>query len=186
MAKSWYIVQVFTGYEQKIESTLKRLLANGELDSNVLTEVKVPVETVLEETKNNKIRERKNKILPGYVMVEMDLPELGWKSTCNAIRRIQGVNGFVGTSPTERPRPISTEEAKRVFQLTGELKGEKKTKSKQTFEIGDRVKITEGPFATCDGTVEEISNDLTKLKVGVEVFGRMTPVEVDCTSVAKI
>ena len=186
MSKSWYIVQVFTGYEQKIENTLKRLLANGELDSEILTEVKVPMETVLEETKNKGVRERKNKILPGYVMVEMDLPDLGWKSTCNAIRRIQGVNGFVGTSPTERPRPISTEEAKRVFQLAGELRGEKKARSKQTYDVGDHVKITAGPFATFSGTVEEISSDMTKLKVNVQIFGRETPVELECNQVTRI
>ena len=186
MSKSWYIVQVFTGYEEKIEGTLKRLLANGEIDSNVLTEVRVPKETVVEESKNHKLRERKIKILPGYIMVEMDLPELGWKTTCNAIRRIQGVNGFVGTQPTERPRPISTEEAKRVFQVSGDLKGEKRSKTKQAFEVGDNVKITDGAFATFDGTVEEISSDMTKLKVNVQIFGRATPVELECTQVSKI
>lgn len=185
MSKSWYIVQVFTGYEQKIENTLKRLLANGELDSNILTEVKVPMETVLEEDKKGKAREKKSKILPGYIMVEMDLPEIGWKPTCNAIRRIQGVNGFVGIAPTERPRPISTEEAKRVFQLTGELKGEKKAKSKM-YEVGDHVKITAGAFASFNGTVEDVNSDMTKLKVNVQIFGRATPVELECSQVEKI
>lgn len=186
MSKSWYIVQVFTGYEQKIEGTLKRLLSAGEIDSEVLTEVKVPMETIIEETKDKKTRERKNKILPGYIMVEMDLPDLGWKATCNAIRRIQGVTGFVGTAPTERPRAISTEEAKRIFQLSGELKGDKKPRSKQNFEIGDHVKIISGPFATFDGTVEEISSDMAKLKVNVQIFGRATPVELECNQVEKI
>ena len=189
MSKSWYILQVFTGYEQKIENTLKRLLANGELDSNVLTDVRVPMETVLVERKNEKtgkttLVERKAKVLPGHVMVEMDLPELGWKVTCNAIKRIQGVNGFLGVS--ERPRPISTEEVKRVFQVSGDLKSEKKSKVKRSFEVGEHVKITEGPFSTFDAVIEEISSDMTKLKVTVQIFCRATPVELECTQVSKI
>ncbi len=191
MSKSWYILQVFTGYEQKIEGTLKRLLSSGDIDSNVLTDVRVPMETVVEETKDKKTgekktRERKTKLLPGYVMVEMDLPEIGWKATCNSIIKIQGVTSFVGVPRSERPRPISSDEAKRIFQQSGDLKGEKKPRAKQTYEIGDKVKIAEGPFASFDGTVEEVSSDATKLKVTVQIFGRATPVELECTQVQKI
>src|SRR5574344_562969 len=185
MAKSWYIVHTYTGYENKIERTLRTLLDSKELDPAVVTDIKVPVEEIVE-VKDGKKHSRKNKFLPGYIMLEMDLPQLGWKSTCSAIRRIQGVTGFVGTNPSERPRPITTDEAKNLLQKAGEIKGEKTVRVKQTFEVGDQVKITDGPFATFSGSVEEVNAEKNKLRVMVQIFGRATPVEVDLLQAEKI
>lgn len=185
MAKSWYILQTFSGYEQKVEREIRQRLEVGDIDSSVLTDVKVPMEEVVE-IRNGKKYSRNNKILPGYIMLEMDLPQLGWKTTCNSVRRIQGVNGFVGTSPMERPRPISTEEAKNLLQVAGEIKGEKQVRVKQSFEIGETVKITDGPFATFSGSIEDINAEKNKLRVSVQIFGRATPVEVDVLQVEKI
>ena len=184
MAKSWYIVHTYTGYENKIERTIRQMLEAGELDSNVVSDVKVPVEEVVE-IKDGKKRSRKNKFLPGYIMMEMDLPEIGWKDVCGAIRHIQGVTGFVGTNPNVRPRPISSDEAKNLLQKSGDIKGEKTVRVKQSYELGDQVKITEGPFATFTGTVEEINAEKNKLRVMVQIFGRATPVEVDLLQVEK-
>ena len=125
-------------------------------------------------------------ILPGYVMIEMDLPTIGWKDICSQIRRIRGVNGFVGTSPSEKPRPISPDEAKRMLLIAGEIKGEKAVRVNQSYEIGDNVKITDGPFASFSGKVEEILADKNKLRVNVQIFGRLTAVEVDILQVQKI
>jgi transcriptional antiterminator NusG len=186
MSKSWYIVQTYAGYENKIERTIRTKLEECELDSAVVTDVKVPVEEVVEITKDGKKRTRKNKFLPGYIMLEMDLPSIGWKNTCSVIRSIQGVNGFVGTNPNERPRPISSDEAKNILQKAGEIKGEKSVRIKQIYSIGDQVKITEGPFATFSGAVEEIYADKSKLRVMVQIFGRATPVEVDFTQVERL
>ena len=147
--------------------------------------MKVPTEEVTE-VRNNKKHVKNNLLLPGYIMVEMDLPQIGWKDVCSQIRRIQGVTGFVGTSPSERPRPISGEEAKRMLLAAGELKGEKAVRVKQSYDIGDNVKITEGPFATFSGTVEEVMAERNKLRVNVQIFGRVTPVEVDVLQVEKI
>lgn len=185
MARSWYIVHVYTGYEQKINRTLSEMIAENKIDSSVLIQVKVPTEEVTE-VRNNKKHVKNNLLLPGYIMVEMDLPEIGWKDVCSQIRRIQGVTGFVGTSPSERPRPISGEEAKRMLLAAGELKGEKAVRVKQSYDIGDNVKITEGPFATFSGTVEEVMAERNKLRVNVQIFGRVTPVEVDVLQVEKI
>ena len=99
---------------------------------------------------------------------------------------VQLALGFVGTSPSERPRPISGEEAKRMLLAAGELKGEKAVRVKQSYDIGDNVKITEGPFATFSGTVEEVMAERNKLRVNVQIFGRVTPVEVDVLQVEKI
>ena len=185
MARSWYIVHVYTGYEQKINRTLSEMIAENKIDSSVLIQVKVPTEEVTE-VRNNKKHVKNNLLLPGYIMVEMDLPQIGWKDVCSQIRRIQGVTGFVGTSPSERPRPISGEEAKRMLLAAGELKGEKAVRVKQSYDIGDNVKITEGTFATFSGTVEEVMAERNKLRVNVQIFGRVTPVEVDVLQVEKI
>lgn len=185
MAKSWYILQTYTGYEQKIDRILHKLIEDGSISSEVLTDIKVPTEEIVE-VRNGKKHVSNNLLLPGYIMLEMDLPQLGWKTTCSQIRRIQGVTGFVGTNPSERPRPIKPDEAKNLLQQAGEIKGEKAVRVKQSYEVGDKVKINEGPFATFDGTVEEVDAGKNKLRVNVQIFGRATPVEVDVTQVEKI
>ncbi|WP_191014274.1 transcription termination/antitermination protein NusG [Treponema zioleckii] len=185
MAKSWYIVHTYTGYEKKIERTIRTKLDERELDSSVVTDVKVPEEEIVE-VKDGKKKTRKNKFLSGYIMLEMDLPQLGWKNTCSVIRSIQGVTGFVGTNPNEKPRPISNDEAKNILMKTGEIKGDKNVRIKQDYAVGDQVKITAGPFATFSGSVEDINAEQNKLRVLVQIFGRATPVEVDLTQVEKL
>ena len=185
MARSWYILHTYTGYEQKINRTLNTLLAENKLDPAVVLQIKVPTEEVVD-VRNGKKHTRNNLILPGYIMIEMDLPQVGWKNTCAQIRRIQGVTGFVGTNPSERPRPISADEAKNLLQAAGELKGEKSVRIKQNFEIGDQVKITEGPFASFSGAIEDVNAEKNKLRVNVQIFGRAPPVEVDILQVEKI
>ena len=185
MAKSWYILHTYSGYEQKIERTLNKMLDEGSLDSAVVTSIRVPMEEV-EEVRDGKKRTHNEKLIPGYIMLEMDLPQLGWKAICNEIRHIQGVTGFVGTNPNERPRPISTDEAKNLLQQSGEIKGEKVVRIKQNYEIGDQVKITDGPFASFSGAIEEINTEKNKLRVNVQIFGRATPVEVDVLQVEKV
>src|SRR5574344_29321 len=185
MAKSWYIVHTYTGYENKIERTLRTLLDSKELDPAVVTDIKVPVEEIVE-VKDGKKHSRKNKFLPGYIMLEMDLPQLGWKATCSSIRRIQGVTGFVGTNPSERPRPISVDEAKNLLQKSGAIKGEKPIHIKQSFAVGDSVKITDGPFATFSGKIDDVNTEKDKLRVIVQIFGRETPVEVSLEQAEKI
>ncbi len=185
MAKSWYIVHTYAGYEQKIERTIRKLLEENKIDPAVVGDVRVPMRNVVVDTGNGKLRKQSDKVLPGYIMIEMDLPQIGWKTTCSAIRAIEGVTGFVGTKPLERPRPISNDEAKGILQLCGEIKGEK-LPSRQNFDIDDNVKITEGPFATFSGVVEEVNTEKNKLRVNVQIFGRVTPVEVDMTQVEKI
>lgn len=185
MSKNWYILHTYTGYEGKIERTIRTYLEAGDLDPAIVCNVKVPVEELVE-IKDGKKRTRNNKFLPGYIMLELDLPDLGWKATCTTIRRISGVTGFVGTNPSERPRPISAEEAKILLQKSGEIKGEKPVHVKQTFAVGDQVKINDGPFATFSGSVEEVNMEKEKLRVMVQIFGRATPVEVDLLQVEKL
>ena len=168
MAKGWYILSTYLGSESKVERTIRSYIDSGALSSYVVLGVKVPLE----------VRE--------YVFVELDLPDLNWKDTCTKIRRIQGVTGFVGTNSNERPRPISADEAKALLQKAGEIKGEKPTRMKQTFSVGEKVKIIEGAFASFTGTIEEVNLEKNKLRVMVEIFGRATPVELDLLQVEKI
>jgi transcriptional antiterminator NusG len=185
MAKGWYILHTYTGYEGKVERTIHSLLETGELLATVVITVKIPVEEVVE-VKDGKKKFITKKFFPGYIMIEMDLPELGWKDTCSAIRRIQGVTGFVGTKGNERPRALSPDETKKLLQKTGEIKGEKNVRIRQNFSVGEQVKIIEGAFASFTGSIEEVNLEKSKIRVMVGIFGRATPVEVDLLQVEKI
>lgn len=185
MSRSWYILHTYTGYENKIERTIKTLIESGDIDGSVVLDVKVPEEKVTE-IKNGKETSRMNKFLPGYVMLEMDLPEFGWKDVCARIRKIQGVTGFVGTKPSVRPVPISVDEAKNILLSAGAIGSEKAAHIKHSFSVGEHVKITEGPFASFEGLVKEIFAEKEKLTVEVQIFGRPTPVEVSFLHAVKI
>ena len=116
----------------------------------------------------------------------MDLPDKGWKPVCSLVRRIPGVTGFVGSTANLKPQPISSEEARSILQKTGEIKGEKVLKPKQSFSVGESVRIVDGPFDSFTGTIEEVNLEKAKLRVMVGIFGRATPVEVDFLQVEKI
>jgi transcriptional antiterminator NusG len=185
MSKGWYILHTYSGYENKIERTIRSLIETGDISASVILDIKVPIEEVVE-VKDGKKRNVTKKFLPGYILIEMELPELGWKATCSAIRKIQGVTGFVGTPSGVRPQPISPDEAKAILQKAGEIKGEKSPRMKQSFAIGETVKIIDGPFDSFTGTIEEVNAEKNKLRVMVGIFGRSTPVEVDLLQVEKI
>jgi transcription termination/antitermination protein NusG len=184
MAKSWYVLHVYSGYENKIERTIRMLIENGDLSRDIITDVKVPSEEVVD-VKDGKRRSSSRKILPGYLLVEMDLPEDSWKATCAGIRKITGVTGFVGATQHHKPQPISAEEARGVLQRAGEIKGDRGARTRQTFSQGEQVKIIDGPFESFAGTIEEVIPEKSKLKVMVGIFGRATPVEVDMLQVEK-
>ncbi len=184
MAKGWYVLHTYSGYENKIEKTLRKMIQEQNLGEYIF-DIKVPSEQVVE-VKDGKKKVSTKKFLPGYILLEMDLPDQGWKPICSAIRRIPGVTGFVGSSPNLKPQPISQEEARSIFQKTGEIKGEKVLKPKQTFSVGESVRIIDGPFDSFTGTIEEVNLEKGKLRVMVGIFGRATPVEVDFLQVEKI
>lgn len=184
MAKGWYVVHTYSGYENKIEKTIRKLMDDPKVAASVF-DIKVPSEEVVE-IKDGKRKVSSKKILPGYILLEMDLPNIGWKYPCSMIRRIQGVTGFVGTLDGSKPQPISDDEARRIFQKTGDIKSDKVIRPKQSFSVGEHVKIVDGPFDTFTGTVEEVNTERSKLKVTVGIFGRSTPVEVSFLQVEKI
>jgi transcriptional antiterminator NusG len=185
MAAGWYVLHTYSGYENKIEKILRLMLGSGDLNKEIVKDIKIPQEEIVE-VRDGKKRTQTRKFFPGYVLVEMDLPELEWKETCSKIKKIQGVTGFVGTPADRRPQPLSGDEARGILQRSGEIKGEKPVRSRQSFNVGEQVKIIDGPFESFTGTIEEVNQEKNKLKVMVGIFGRNTPVEVDLLQVEKL
>jgi len=187
MATGWYVLHTYSGYENKIEKTIRMMTGSGELDKDIVRDVKVPSEEVVE-IRDGKKRTQTKKFLPGYILVEMDLPneEQQWKLTCSKIKRIQGVTGFVGTQANKKPNPLSGDEARSILQKAGEIKGERPVRTRQAFAPGEQVKIIDGPFESFTGTIEDVNLEKNKLKVMVGIFGRNAPVEVDLLQVEKL
>ena len=187
MATGWYVLHTYSGYENKIEKTIRMMLDMGDLDKEVVRDIKVPSEEVVE-VRDGKKRTIVRKFLPGYILIEMDLPDsdIGWKIPCSKIKKIQGVTGFLGTQSDRKPQPLSGDEARAILQKSGEIKGERVARSRQAFAAGDQVKIIDGPFGSFTGTIEEVNQEKNKLKVMVGIFGRNVPVEVDLMQVEKI
>jgi transcriptional antiterminator NusG len=186
VATGWYVLHTYSGYENKIEKTIRMMIEKGELDREAVRDVKIPSEEVVE-VRDGKKRTQTRKFLPGYILVEMDLPDtdMGWKLPCSKIKKIQGVTGFVGTPSDRKPQPLSSDEARAILQKSGEIKGERPVRARQTFSPGEQVKIIDGPFESFTGTIEEVNQEKNKLKVMVGIFGRNTPVEVDLLQVEK-
>jgi transcriptional antiterminator NusG len=184
MAKGWYVLHTYSGHENKVEKFIRKLMEESPFDE-VITDVKVPSEEVVE-VKDGKRKVTNKKFLPGYILLEMDLPEHGWKRISSQIRKIQGVTGFVGSMGGSKPQPISADEARSILQKTGEIRSDKVVKPKQSFSVGEAVRIIEGPFDTFTGTIEEVNLEKGKLRVSVGIFGRSTPVEVDFLQVEKV
>jgi transcriptional antiterminator NusG len=186
MARAWYVVHTYSGHELKVQRHMLKLVQD-KVFGDAVTDVKVPSEDVVE-IKDGKKKITSKRFLPGYVLVEMDLPDdpMGWKDVCANIRRIGGVTGFVGTSREQKPQPISQEEARTILAKTGEIKADKVLKPKQSFSAGEAVRIIDGPFESFTGSIEEVNIEKGKLRVLVGIFGRSTPVEVDLLQVEKI
>ena len=117
MATGWYVLHIYSGYENKIEKTIRMMIEMGELEKEIVRDVKIPSEEIVE-VKDGKMRTLAKKFLPGYILVEMDLPDadMGWKIPCSKIKKIQGVTGFVGTMAGRKPQPLTSDEARAILQ----------------------------------------------------------------------
>jgi len=172
---NWYIVQTFSGFEQKVAEVLKETIQKKEL-SDKITEVLVPMHEVTIVKKGKRVQ-RKKKYFPSYVLVKMEMN----KELYHMIKNIQKVTGFLGTTGT--PVPVSDNE---IDKILGNIKeGALTPEPSLSFEIGEQVKVCEGPFASFSGLVEEVDEDKSKLKVSVSIFGRPTPIELEYNQVEK-
>ncbi|MGL4525318.1 MAG: transcription termination/antitermination protein NusG [Spirochaetia bacterium] len=184
MARGWYVLSVYSGHEGKIEKFLRTMMDRSEVSG--LLDVCVPMEEVVEVV-NGKRRTVNKKFLPGYVLLDMDLPENGWQECCLKIKHIQGVLGFVGQSEGgAKPNPISQDEARTILQKSGDIKVEKAVRLRQDYRLGEKVRIIDGPFDGFTGDIEGVDADRGKLRVMVPIFGRDTPVELDFSQVERL
>ena len=172
---SWYIVQTFSGFEQKVAETLKETIKKSKLDEKI-TDVLVPTHQVTE-VKRGKRVQKKKKFFPSYVLVKMEMN----KELYHMIKNIQKVTGFLGSSGS--PARVSDAE---IDKILGNIKeGSLIPEPSVTFDIGEQVKVCEGPFASFTGLVEEVDEEKSRLKVSVSIFGRPTPVELEYNQVEK-
>lgn len=176
MSCRWYIVQAHSGFEKKVADAIRERAEQKEL-TELFEDFFVPVETVSEVKKGKKVNVER-KFFPGYVMVKMKINDDTWQLVKNTPR----VTGFLGGSGN-RPQPISEREAEQIFKQVQE--GIESPRNTVEYEIGDSVKVTDGPFDSFVGVVEGIDEEKNKLKVAVSIFGRSTPVELDYTQVEK-
>ena len=176
----WYVVHTYSGYENKVRSNLFNVVASRNMEDRVF-EVVIPMEDVVEFKGGKKVTVAK-KVFPGYLLVRCDLDDDTW----GAVRNTPGVTGFVG--PGTKPTPLSRREVESILQVktAGETEAAKKTRPRLEYEVGESVRVREGPFADFTGTIAEINEDQLKLKVLVNIFGRETPVELDFAQVAKL
>jgi transcriptional antiterminator NusG len=176
----WFVVHTYAGYENKVKSNLESRIASMNMEERIF-EVVIPVEDVIE-FKNGKKQVVSKKVFPGYLLVRMDLDDDSWY----VVRNTPGVTGFVGLGA--RPTPLSRREVESILQVkaAGDTETTKKTRPRLEYEVGESVRVKEGPFADFTGTIAEINEDQLKLKVLVNIFGRETPVELEFAQVAKL
>ena len=176
MAKRWYVVHVYSGFEKKIAQQLQEQAAQKGL-ADTIDQVLVPSEDVVEVRRGQKINSER-KFFPGYVLVKMDLTDQTW----HLVKDTPKVTGFLGTKT--RPSPISEAEAERIMKQSAE--GVERARPAVLFEIGEQIRVADGPFTSFNGTVEEVDEEKGRVKVSVSIFGRSTPVELEYAQVEKV
>lgn len=175
MATNWYIVHAYSNFEKKVAEAIRQSAKEKGLEE-LIEEVFVPTEEVTEVRRGRKVNTER-RFFPGYVLVKMELNE----NTYHLIKDTPKVTGFLGSG--KKPMPVPQKEVDRIRGVMEE--GEARPRPSITFEIGETVRVTDGPFASFSGIVEDVDEEATRLKVAVSIFGRATPVELEFTQVEK-
>ncbi|MGI6105661.1 MAG: transcription termination/antitermination protein NusG [Raoultibacter sp.] len=176
MAKKWYVLHTYSGYENKVKKNLETRIETMGLENSVFG-IEIPTEMVTEIKEGGRRVENEKKVFPGYVLVRMELDDRSWA----AVRNTPGVTGFVGSQG--KPQALTRDEYNKIMKRTN-TEAPKKTST--SLEVGTAVKVVSGPLAEFDGIVSEVSPEANKVKVMVSIFGRETPVELSFDQVAKI
>ena len=176
MAMRWYVIHVYSGFEKKVASAIREQAEQKGLEDR-FEEILVPTEEVVEVRRGAKINSER-KFFPGYVLVKMEMDDETW----HLVRNTAKVTGFLGGRG--RPSPISDTEAARIIHQVQE--GLERPKPSITFEVGEQVRVSDGPFTSFNGLVEEVDEERARVKVAVSIFGRATPVELEYSQVEKM
>ncbi|MEP2830817.1 transcription termination/antitermination protein NusG [Parvibaculum sp.] len=176
MAKRWYIIHAYSNFEKKVADSLREQAEQQGL-ADQFDEILVPTEEVVEVRRGRKINAER-KFFPGYVLAKMDMTDEAY----HLVKNTPKVTGFLGAD--NKPQPISQAEVDRILHQVQE--GVERPKPSITFEIGEQVRVADGPFASFNGFVEEVDEEKARLKVAVSIFGRATPVELEYGQVEKL
>ncbi len=175
MAKRWYVIHAYSGFEKRVAESIMEQAKQQELDDQI-EEVLVPTEEVVEMRRGRKVNSER-KFFPGYVLAHMELTNQTW----HLVSETPKVTGFLGTG--KRPSPISEKEAQRILHQVKE--GVERPRPSVVFEVGEQVRVSDGPFTSFNGYVEEVDEEEARLKVTVSIFGRATPVDLEYSQVEK-
>ncbi|AXK38582.1 transcription termination/antitermination protein NusG [Crenobacter cavernae] len=177
MAKRWYVVHAYSGFEKSVQKALRERIDRSDVP-DLFGQILVPVEEVVD-IKNGRRSITERKFFPGYVLVEMEMTDESW----HLVKSTPKVTGFIGGT-ANRPAPISAKEVEAIMQQMQE--GTEKPRPKVLFEVGEKVRVNDGPFTDFNGVVDEVNYERNKLRVAVQIFGRETPVELEFGQVEKL
>lgn len=176
MAKRWYVIHAYSGFEKKVKTTLEERIRTSGM-GEYFEEILVPAEDVVELRNGRKVTSER-KFFPGYVLVRMELNDQTW----HMVNETPKVTGFLGGGG--RPQPLSDREVAKILRQVED--GMERPKPKMSFSVGEQVRVIDGPFISFNGVVEAVDEDKTRIKVSVSIFGRATPVELDFIQVEKM